>query len=121
MEIVKFVNVDIDFLEIYSEDLDNEYCNFHTKMTEIFGFPDFYGKNLAAFIDCLSDLRIYEGEDIEPMVRYSLNKDECILLNIKNLLKISDDLRSKFLLAIEQVNVRHRISKIPTILINLIE
>ena len=36
-------------------------------------------------------------------------------------IKISDDLRSKFLLAIEQVNVRHRISKIPTILINLIE
>ena len=118
---IKFINIDIDFLDIYSKNLDEEYRNFHTKMAEIFGFPHFYGKNLAAFIDCLSDLRIYEGEDIEPMVRYSLNKDECILLNIKNLLKISDDLRSKFLLAIEQVNVRHRISKIPTILINLIE
>ena len=118
---MKFINIDIDFLDIYSKNLDEEYRNFHTKMAEIFGFSDFYGKNLAAFIDCLSDLRIYKGEDIEPMVRYSLNKDECILLNIKNLLKISDDLRSKFLLAIEQVNVRHRISKIPTILINLIE
>ena len=88
-------------------------------MAEIFGFPTFYGKNLAALIDCLSDLRTFGDE--EPMTRYSLNKDECILLNIKNLLKISDDLRSKFLLAIEQVNVRHTISKIPTILINLIE
>ena len=82
---MKFINIDIDFLDIYSKNLDEEYRNFHTKMAEIFGFPHFYGKNLAAFIDCLSDLR------------------------------------TKFLLAIEQVNVRHRISKIPTILINLIE
>ena len=118
---MKFIIIDIDFLEICSENLENEYSNFHTKMAEIFGFPDFYGKNLAAFIDCLSDLRIYEGEDIEPMVRYSLNKDECILLNISNLLRISDDLRNKFLLAVEQVNTRHTRSKTPTILINLIE
>ena len=118
---MKFIIIDIDFLEICSENLENEYSNFHTKMAEIFGFPDFYGKNLAAFIDCLSDLRIYEGEDIEPLVRYSLNKDECILLNISNLLRISDDLRHKFLLAVEQVNTRHTRSKTPTILINLIE
>ncbi len=31
MEILKFVSVDIDFLEIYSEDLSNEYCNFIQK------------------------------------------------------------------------------------------
>lgn len=118
---MKFVNVDIDFLEIYSDHLNDEYNNFHKKMADIFGFPDFYGKNLAAFIDCLSDLRIYEGEDIEPMIRYSLNNDECILLNIKNLFRISDDLRYKFLFAIEQINTRHARCKVPTILINLIE
>lgn len=118
---MKFVSVDIDFLEIYSENLNDEYHNFHRKMADIFGFPDFYGKNLAAFIDCLSDLRIYEGEDIEPMIRYSLNEDECLLLNIRNLFRISDDLRYKFLFAIEQINTRHARSTIPTILINLIE
>lgn len=51
---MKFISVDIDFLDIYSK-------NFHLKMAEIFGFPDFYGKNLAALIDCLSDLRTFWG------------------------------------------------------------
>ena len=39
---MKFINIDIDFLDIYSKNLDEEYRNFHTKMAEIFGFPDFY-------------------------------------------------------------------------------
>lgn len=119
METMKFISVDVDFLEIYSKNLDDERHNFHTKMAEIFGFPDFYGGNMAAFVDCLFDLRMYE--DIEPMVCYSLSVDECILLNVKNLSKISDGLRYDFLLAIGRVNTMHIKSKIPTILINLIE
>ncbi|WP_314253694.1 barstar family protein [Eikenella halliae] len=115
---MKLISIDIDFSDIYSENLDDEYKNFHLRMAEIFGFPDFYGKNLAALIDCLSDLRIYGDE--EPMVCYSLNKDECVLLNIKNLSKISDSLKGKFLLAIEAVNTRLSTGEMPTILMNLI-
>ena len=48
---MKFISVDIDFLDIYSKNLDEGYKNFHLKMAKIFGFPDFYGKNLAALID----------------------------------------------------------------------
>ncbi|EET80885.1 Barstar, ribonuclease (Barnase) inhibitor [Campylobacter showae] len=107
---MKFISVDIDFLDIYSK-------NFHLKMAEIFGFPDFYGKNLAALIDCLSDLRTFGDE--EPMTRYSLNDDECLLLNVRNLSKASNDLRRKFLLALEAVNTRLSAGKTPTILVNL--
>ena len=107
---MKFISVDIDFLDIYSK-------NFHLKMAEIFGFPDFYGKNLAALIDCLSDLRTFGDE--EPMTRYSLNDDECLLLNVRNLSKASNDLRCKFLLALEAVNTRLSAGKTPTILVNL--
>ena len=107
---MKFISVDIDFLDIYSK-------NFHLKMAEIFGFPDFYGKNLAALIDCLSDLRTFGDE--EPMTRYSLNDDECLLLNVRNLSKASNDLRRKFLLALEAVNTRLSADKTPTILVNL--
>ena len=94
---MKFISVDIDFLDIYSKNLDEEYKNFHLKMAEIFGFPDFYGKNLAALIDCLSDLRTFGDE--EPMTRYSLNDDECLLLNVRNLSKASNDLRCKFFIS----------------------
>lgn len=86
-------------------------------MAEIFGFPDFYGKNLAALIDCLSDLRAFRDE--EPMTRYSLNDEECLLLNVGNLSKASNDLRRKFLLALEAVNTRLSAGKTPTILVNL--
>lgn len=65
---MKFISIDIDFSDICPEDSDDEYKNFHQKMAETFGFPDFYGKNLAALIDCLSDLRVYD--DTEPMIRY---------------------------------------------------
>lgn len=30
--------------------------NFHEVFAEAFGFPDFYGKNMNAWIDCLSSL-----------------------------------------------------------------
>lgn len=114
---MKFISVDIDFLDIYSKNLDEEYKNLHLKMAEIFGFPDFYGKNLAALIDCLSDLRAFRDE--EPMTRYSLNDEECLLLNVGNLSKASNDLRRKFLLALEAVNTRLSAGKTPTILVNL--
>ena len=32
---MKFISVDIDFLDIYSKNLDEEYKNFHLKMAEI--------------------------------------------------------------------------------------
>ena len=60
---MKFISIDIDFLDIYYKNLDEEYKNFHLKMSESFGFPDFYGKNLAALIDCLSDLRTFWDEE----------------------------------------------------------
>ncbi len=58
---MKFININIDFLNIYSK-----YLAAHRLSVKF--------KN--------------EGEDIEPKVRYTLNKNECILLNIKNLSKI---------------------------------
>jgi hypothetical protein len=33
-----------------------DWSSFHRVCKEAFGFPDFYGMNLNAWIDCLSDL-----------------------------------------------------------------
>ena len=33
-----------------------DWPSFHDVFAEAFGFPDFYGRNMDAWIDCLSDL-----------------------------------------------------------------
>jgi len=35
-----------------------EWKRFHEISAEVFGFPDFYGNNMNAWIDCMADLRI---------------------------------------------------------------
>ncbi|MGS0742908.1 barstar family protein [Glaciimonas sp. GG7] len=52
---------------------------FHTASQEIFGFPDFYGRNMSAWIDCLSYLR-----DDEGMSKFRLKPDETLIIVVKN-------------------------------------
>lgn len=33
-----------------------DWASFHAVFAEAFGFPDFYGKNISAWIDCLTSL-----------------------------------------------------------------
>jgi hypothetical protein len=33
-----------------------DWNTFHTVFAETFGFPDFYGRNMDAWIDCMGDL-----------------------------------------------------------------
>jgi hypothetical protein len=89
--------LDLDFSEIKTAD------DFHDFLKESFGFPDFYGKNFHALIDCLSSLRCPE----DGMSRFLLpNQSDTVTLQIKNLSKISMDLLVTFLAAIESVNRR---------------
>ena len=44
------MNVHIDASRIADWD------SFHNTFAELFGFPDFYGRNMNAWIDCMSDL-----------------------------------------------------------------
>ncbi len=51
-------------------DIDRLDREGHDYLKEAFGFPDYYGKNLDALYDCLSDLRnteiiIYNIEDVD--------------------------------------------------------
>jgi RNAse (barnase) inhibitor barstar len=41
-----------------SIDCDNirDWPSFHEEFARIFGFPDFYGKNMNAWIDCMTSL-----------------------------------------------------------------
>lgn len=39
----------------------NDFDAFHTECARAFGFPGFYGRNMDAWIDCLSHLHLGDG------------------------------------------------------------
>lgn len=49
-----------------SADSITDWASFHVVCKEAFGFPDFYGENLNAFIDCLT--YIDEGDGMSNIV-----------------------------------------------------
>lgn len=52
---------------------------FHTASHAAFGFPDFYGRNMSAWIDCLSYLRDEDG-----MSKFRLKPDEMLTIEVLN-------------------------------------
>ncbi len=56
--------------------LITDWASFHSVCKEAFGFPNFYGSNMDAWIDCLS----YLSENDE-MTKFTLTNDE--MLHIK--------------------------------------
>jgi hypothetical protein len=53
----------------------NDRASLHTVCQEAFGFPDFYGRNGDAFIDCLSHL---DGD----MSRFTLKAGETLIVEL---------------------------------------
>ena len=59
---------------------------FHDVFAEAFGFPDFYGRNDNAWIDCMGDLDVPEA----GMTRVHVARGEVLTLQLDNVA----DLRS---------------------------
>lgn len=77
---------------------------FYDELIPIFGFPDFFGRNINALIDCLSGLRYPE----EGMIKVNVTKNGSLLLILKNY-SSADDVAQKILMyAVEFVNFRSR-------------
>jgi hypothetical protein len=57
--------------------LITDWASFHLVCKEAFGFPEFYGMNMNAWIDCLSYLT-----DDDKMSRFVLSKDEMLHIEI---------------------------------------
>lgn len=56
-----------------------DWPTFHQVFQEALGFPDFYGRNMDAWIDCLSCLGDGDG-----MTRFSLQNEEMLSLQIED-------------------------------------
>lgn len=56
--LVKFISdISSEGFDIYTFDCSKwDINNYHNDLASTLGFPDYYGKNLDAFNDCLSDL-----------------------------------------------------------------
>ena len=52
---------------------------FHTVSAKTLGFPNFYGRNMDAWIDCLTYL--YEGDG---MSRFKLDQGEALTIRVSN-------------------------------------
>lgn len=54
-----------------------DWASFHSICKEAFGFPEFYGNNMNAWIDCMSYLTIDDG-----FTNLTFSKDELLHLVI---------------------------------------
>jgi hypothetical protein len=52
-----------------------DWDSFHTESARAFGFPDFYGRNMDAWIDCLTGLD-------DGMSRFNLAEDETLTIAV---------------------------------------
>lgn len=91
------MQIEIDFSEVKSLD------DMHQLLKNELGFPDFYGKNVNALIDCLTSLRYPE----DNMIATTIEKNEVLEMKIKSLPMDSLLILNHFLIAIESVNQRY--------------
>ena len=82
-----------------------DWTSFHLVCKETFGFPDFYGMNMDAWIDCLS--YVDEGNG---MSRFHLSKGEMLNIEVSDTADFSSRLPEIFEAFVECtafVNKRH--------------
>lgn len=82
-----------------------DWESFHDVCADAFGFPEFYGRTIDAWIDCLSYLR-----DDENMTKFHLKPDEVLQIVISHsavLKKAAPDLLEEVAFCIEGINDRY--------------
>lgn len=78
---------------------------FHTVSQHVFGFPEFYGRNISAWIDCLSYLR-----DDESMSKIRLQDDEMLTIAVSHsalLLQRFPELIEELQFCVAMINERY--------------
>lgn len=83
----------------------SDWDAFHTESQKIFGFPDFYGRNMSAWIDCLSYLR-----DDESMSKFRLKPDETLVIELHDsalLQQKSPEIAEELAFCVSAINERY--------------
>ena len=90
------MELSIDFVGI------NTVGEMHEQLKQAFGFPDFYGANFNALIDCLGDIRYPEY----GMSELIIGENETLNLKIKNFHYDDESIIKTFFVAIKCVNAK---------------
>ena len=92
---------------------------FHAQSKTVFGFPDFYGASMDAWIDCLSYLR-----DDDGMASIRLQPDEVLQIDILHAdawRAVQPDMLDEILYCIAGVNERYEdYGEKPALKVNLL-
>jgi len=62
--------------------------SFHSYFSNLFGFPDYYGENMDAWIDCMTFL---DDKESEMTTKIWVNKGELIVMKLEN----TDELKKR--------------------------
>lgn len=57
-----------------------DWGSFHDEFSEVMGFPSFYGRNMNAWIDCMSDI----ASPQTGMTRVHVKNDETLIIALSN-------------------------------------
>ena len=82
-----------------------DWDSFHAESRREFGFPDYYGNSMDAWVDCLSYLR-----DDEGMTQFCLGEDEILTIEILNSAQLQQklpDLLDELAFCIGGINERY--------------
>ena len=85
-------------------ELITDWDSFHSQCASVFGFPDFYGNNMNAWVDCLSYLR-----DDDGMSKFVLKENEVLTIEVQNsdkLLAAAPDIVEELQFCVAMINDR---------------
>ncbi|MFP5394370.1 MAG: barstar family protein, partial [Gammaproteobacteria bacterium] len=77
-------------------------AGFHAECKRAFGFPEFYGNSMDAWVDCLSYLR-----DDENMTKFRLKPNEVLEIVVTNAAAMHPDLREEMTYCVAGINERY--------------
>ncbi|MGV8899890.1 MAG: barstar family protein [Burkholderiaceae bacterium] len=78
---------------------------FHNESQRVFGFPEFYGRNMNAWVDCLSYLR-----DDDGMSKFRLKPDEVLRIEVQHAQQLrtqAPEILDDLAFCIEAINERY--------------
>lgn len=72
----------MNFMQIVKIDLSmiTDWDTFHNVFSQVFGFPDFYGKNMNAWIDCMT----YLDDPSANMSKVHVTSGEIVVLQLED-------------------------------------
>jgi len=104
------MRITIDFAEI------TDWASFHASFCSVMGFPEFYGGNMNAWIDCMS----YIDDSSAGMSKIAIEPGDSLIIEVRN----SQNAKRKiphifngFLECVQMVNDRFEDDNIETRLI----